>query len=164
MSALKKIDPQTARVLGQVAVQALSGILGDTGQWSSAKEAVRTTVMRDPLESALATITGATMLFYLAERNVNPRVKSPADALVFITTCLSVGYSDIFARTTAGKTIASAVMTIGPSITAQLFAPPPRPEAVARRDPALQEIADLQRQILARLDVLVAVAQKPSPS
>ena len=164
MTAPKRIDPQTARVLGQVAAQAISGILGDTGQWSSAKETVRATVMRDPLESALATVAGATTLFYLAERNVNPKVKTPADALVFITTCLSVGYSDIFARTTAGKAIASAVMTIGPSITAQLFSPPPRPEAVAPRDPALQEIADLQRQILARLDLLVAAAQKPSPT
>lgn len=159
MTAPKRIDPQTARVLGQVAVQALSGILGDTGQWAKAKDAARATVTRDPLDSALATITGATLLFYLAERGVNPRVKSPADALVFITTCLSVGYSDILARTAAGKAIASAVMTVGPSLTTQLFAPP-RPAAPAR-DAGLAEVADLQRQILARLDLLVAAAQKP---
>ena len=52
-------------------------------------------------------------------------------------------------------------MTIGPSITAQLFAPKPRPEP-GPADPGLKEIADLQRQILARLDLLVAAAQKPS--
>jgi voltage-gated potassium channel len=160
MSIRKAIDPQAARVLGQVAVQALSGILGDGAAWSSAKAAVRGTVMRDPLDSALATITGATMLFYLAERRVNPKVKTPADALVFITTCLSVGYSDIFARTEAGKAVAATVMTIGPSITAQLFAPPER--AAPAADPGLKEIADLQRQILARLDLLVAAAQKPA--
>lgn len=159
MTARKTIDPQTAKVLGQVAAQALSSLLGEPGQWSAAKGAVRGAVMRDPMDSALATVTGATLLFYLAERKVNPKVKSPADALVFITTCLSVGYSDIFARSTAGKAIASAVMTVGPSITAQLFAAPPRPEAP---DPGLAEIADLQRQILARLDLLVAAAQKPS--
>lgn len=163
MTAPKRIDPQTARVLGQVAAQALSGILGDPAGWSSAKDGVRDAVMRDPLDSALATITGATTLFYLAERKVNPKVKSPADALVFITTCLSVGYSDIFARTAAGKAIASAVMTIGPSITAQLFARRERPAAPAS-DPGLKEVADLQRQILARLDLLVAAAQKPSPT
>ena len=162
MTTRKPIDAQTARVLGQVAAQALSGLLGDGAGWSSAKSTVRTTVMRDPMDSTLATVTGATMLFYLAERKVNPKVKSPADALLFITTCLSVGYSDIFARTAAGKAIASTVMTIGPAITAQLFAAPPpaRSEAPAS-DPALREIADLQRQILARLDVLVAAAQKP---
>lgn len=160
MTAQKRIDPQAARVLGQVAAQALSGILGDPGEWSSAKDAVRSTVMRDPMDAALATLTGATMLFYLAERGVNPKVKSPADALVFISTCLSVGYSDIFARTAAGKAIASTVMTIGPSITAQLFAPKPSPQPPPP-DPGLKEVADLQRQILARLDLLVAAAQKP---
>lgn len=160
MTAQKRIDPQAARVLGQVAAQALSGILGDPGEWSSAKAAARATVMRDPMDSALATLTGATMLFYLAERGVNPKVKSPLDALVFISTCLSVGYSEIFARTSAGKAIASTVMTIGPSITAQLFAPPARSQAPAP-DPGLKEVADLQRQILARLDLLVAAAQKP---
>lgn len=162
MSTAKTIDPQTAKALGQVAAQALAGILGDGAGWSTAKEAARATVMRDPMDSALATIAGATTLFYLAERRVNPKVRTPADALVFITTCLSVGYSDIFARSPAGKAIASAVMTIGPSITAQLFAPA-RPAEPAR-DPGLAEIADLQRQILARLDALVAAAQKPSPT
>lgn len=163
MTSPKRIDPQTARVLGQVAVQALSGILGDPGQWSTAKSAARAAVTRDPIDSVLATVTGATMLFYLAERKANPKVKTPADALVFITTCLSVGYSDIFARTAAGKAIASAVMTIGPSMTTQLFAPPAA-AAAPGSDPALQEIADLQRQILARLDSLVAAAQKPTPA
>ncbi|MDB4931415.1 MAG: hypothetical protein JWM10_3899 [Myxococcaceae bacterium] len=159
MSTRKAIDPQAARVLGQVAAQALSGILGDGAEWSAAKAAVRGTVMRDPMDSALATVAGATLLFYLAERKVNPKVKTPADALLFITTCLSVGYSDIFARTEAGKAVASTVMTIGPSITAQLFAPPER--AAPAADAGLKEIADLQRQILARLDLLVAAAQKP---
>lgn len=161
MSPAKKLDPQALKVLGQVATQALSGILDGGAQWSSAKDAAREVVARDPMDAALATITGGTLLFYLAERKTNPKVKTPADALVFITTCLSVGYSDIFARTTAGKAIASAVMTAGPSITAQLFAPTQR-AAPAASDPALREIADLQRQILARLDALVAAAQKPA--
>jgi len=161
MTAQKRIDPQAARVLGQFAAQALSGILGDPGEWSSAKEAVRSTVMRDPMDTVLATLTGATTLFYLAERGVNPRVKSPADALVFISSCLSASCSNVVATTTAGKAIASTVMTMGPSITAQLLAPRPRPEPDPA-DPGLKEIADLQRQILARLDLLVAAAQKPS--
>ncbi len=161
MSTPRKLDPKAMKVLGQVAAQALSGILGDDGAWSSAKGSARAAVARDPMDAALATITGGTLLFYLAERKVNPKVKTPADALVFITTCLSVGYSDIFARTEAGKAVAAAVMTAGPSITAQLFAAP-RQEGALGTDPALKEIADLQRQILSRLDALVAAAQKPS--
>lgn len=161
MSTARKLDPKALKVLGQVASQALTSILDDGGTWSKAKGAARAAVARDPMDAALATITGGTLLFYLAERKVNPKVKTPADALVFITTCLSVGYSDIFARTEAGKAVASAVMTAGPSITAQLFATPTKPNA-ADGDPALREIADLQRQILARLDALVAAAQKPS--
>lgn len=157
--AAGKLDPKAMKVLGTLAAQALSTIVGDGDAWSEGKNAARALVTRDPIDSVLTTVTGATMLFYLAERKVNPKVKTLGDAAVFITTCLSVGYSDIFARTEAGKAIASTVMTIGPSMTAKLFEAPK--SQAPERDPALQEIADLQRQILARLDALVAAAQKP---
>ena len=157
--AAGKLDPKAMKVLGTLASQALATIVGDGDAWSDGKSAARALVTRDPIDSVLTTVTGATMLFYLAERKVNPKVKTLGDAAVFITTCLSVGYSDIFARTEAGKAIAATVMTLGPSMTAKLFDPPK--SQAPERDPALQEIADLQRQILARLDALVAAAQKP---
>ena len=77
----------------------------------------------DPANTAFATVICASYLFFLAERGANPKVKTFGDALVFISTNMSVGYSDIFARTEAGKYIASAVMTVGPAMVAQLFAP-----------------------------------------
>jgi voltage-gated potassium channel len=153
-----KLDPKAMKVLGALASQALTQIVGGDGAWSDGKNKLRESVTRDPIDSVVATITGATMLFYLAERRVNPKVKTLADAAVFITTSLSVGYSDIFARTEAGKAVASAVMTVGPSMTAKLFDAPRA--ADPERDPALQEIADLQRQILARLDALVDATKK----
>jgi hypothetical protein len=45
------------------------------------------------------------------------------DALVFVSTCLSVGYADVFARTPAGKAIAAAVMTLGPAMSGAMLDP-----------------------------------------
>ena len=154
------MDPRTAKVLGQVATQALAGLLGEDGAWAKSKDRARAVVNRDPMDAVLATVTGATVLFYLAERRVNPKVQSLADAMVFITTCLSVGYADVFARTPAGKAIASAVMTVGPSLSSNLFAPPQAASPEPASDAALREIADLQRQILARLDALVDATKR----
>ncbi len=40
------------------------------------------------------------------------------DAMVYCSTCLSVGYGDIFAKTPMGKVLGSALMTIGPAVAA----------------------------------------------
>ena len=157
---MSSIDPRTAKVLGQVATQAIAGLLGEDGAWAKTKQQARAVVARDPMDTALATVTGATVLFYLAERRANPKVKTLADALVFITTCLSVGYADVFARTQAGKAIASAVMAVGPSISSNLFAPPEAASAAPASDAGLREIAELQRQILARLDTLIEASKR----
>ena len=45
------------------------------------------------------------LLFYAAEKDVNPKVRTIWDASIYVTTCLSVGYADIFARTPVGKLI-----------------------------------------------------------
>jgi voltage-gated potassium channel len=93
-----------------------------------AKSALRTAATRDPLDSLASVVLGGSYLFYLAERGKNPKVKSYYDALLFISTCLSVGYADVFAKTNAGKAIASFVMTLGPSLSARALDPPARPE------------------------------------
>ncbi|MCC6646198.1 MAG: two pore domain potassium channel family protein [Polyangiaceae bacterium] len=79
-----------------------------------------------PMDAALSMIAAGALLFYLAEKEVNPRVNSLGDAFVFVSTCMSVGYSDIFAKTEAGKAIATVVMTFGPALAATMFdrAPP----------------------------------------
>jgi hypothetical protein len=127
--------------------------------YQGAKSALRTWGTDDPLD-AIATVVGAgTVLFYLAEKGKNPKCETVWDALVFITTCLSVGYDDVFARTSAGKAIASFVMTVGPSIAARAFDPP---RAEAEREAA--ETAATQRAIVERLDAILATLRAaPTP-
>ena len=77
------------------------------------KEGART----DPMGALFTLVGGASVLFYVAERGTNPKVKTLTDAVLFITTCLSVGYADVFAKTEAGKAIAAFVMTLGPAMS-----------------------------------------------
>ena len=77
----------------------------------------RAAARSDPMGALLSLVGGASVLFYWAERGCNPKVRTLTDAVLFITTCLSVGYADVFARTEAGKAIASFVMTFGPAMS-----------------------------------------------
>ncbi len=94
--------------------------------YEASKSALRALAVRDPLDSLASVVLGGSYLFYLAERGKNPKVRSYYDALLFISTCLSVGYADVFAKTNAGKAIASFVMTFGPSLSARALDPPSR--------------------------------------
>jgi voltage-gated potassium channel len=118
--------------------------------YQRAKESVRDMATRDPLD-ALASVVGAgTVLFYLAEKGKNPKCENIWDALNFITTSLSVGYDDVFAKTSAGKAIAAFVMTVGPSLSSRAFDPP---RIEAEREAA--ETAALQRAVIGRLDSIL---------
>ena len=99
----------------------------------------------NPCQSTVAMVTGAAVLFYIAERGHNPKVNDIYDALVYCTTNLSVGYSDIFARTPAGKLIGSALMTLGPAMSGRAL-DGPKPSVDTQ-----QEILSTLQQILARL-------------
>ena len=74
-----------------------------------------------PARNTIAMVTTAAAIFYLAERGRNPKVRDIYDALVYCTTNMSVGYSDIFARTPIGKLVGSTLMTLGPSMTANML-------------------------------------------
>jgi voltage-gated potassium channel len=91
------------------------------------KGGVREGFAKDPMGSVLATVLGGAWLFYKAERGHNPKVKSYYDALVYVSTNLSVGYSDIFAKTPRGKAIGTALMTYGPAMAAKIFDTPTAP-------------------------------------
>lgn len=80
----------------------------------------------NPLEANVTFLLGATTAFYRAEVGVNPGIKTWIDALYYISTCLSVGYADIFAVTQPGRAIAALVMMVGPALTAELLDPPER--------------------------------------
>lgn len=125
--------------------------------YGGAKTALRELATRDPMDS-IATVVGlGTVLFYLAEKGKNEKCNTIWDALVFITTCLSVGYDDVFARTLAGKAIASFVMTVGPKLSASIFDPPKR-----EADREAAEAAALQRAVLDRLDSILAALRPGS--
>lgn len=76
-------------------------------------------VERNPLDAAVTFLAGASYAFYLAEKDVNPRVKTYVDSFYYISTCASVGYADIFAATQTGRAIAALVMIVGPALSAR---------------------------------------------
>lgn len=154
---------------GKAAVSALSqialGLAGERGgdlSYGALKRGLREAVKRDPLDTLLVTVFGGSYLFYLAEKDANPKCTSLWDALVFVTTSLSVGYDDVFARTPSGKAIASFLMTFGPALANSVFKPPAS-EPVEPTVTVSPEALDLQRSILARLDAILE-ALRPAAS
>lgn len=118
------------------------------------EERFKQLVGANPLESLLALVGGGALVYYLAERGKNKRVKNLADAVEFTTTCASVGYSNIFPETAVGSLVASVIFLFGPALTAQALepaggrgqVPPVGSPAAAAPDTA---------EILKRLDAIV---------
>ena len=97
-----------------------------------------------------ATLVGlSTVLFYVLEKNHNPKVNDVWDAMVYCSTCLSVGYGDIFAKTPLGKVLGAALMTVGPALAAKTLDGP----AAERRDAVQAQVLETLKQILAKLEV-----------
>jgi voltage-gated potassium channel len=116
----------------------------------------------DPLNAIAVTVLVGAAAFYAAERGHNPKVNSYFDALVYVSTSLSVGYSDIFAKTEAGKAIATALMTYGPALAARAFDVPHEAQERAaegeRSELALRDIAGKLELILQELQAQRVVA------
>jgi hypothetical protein len=89
----------------------------------------------------------AAVIFYYAERGKNPNVNDFYDALIYCTTNLSVGYSDIFAKTPLGKIVGSALMTLGPAMASRVL---DGPREIGRGETQKDILSTLQ-QILAEL-------------
>jgi hypothetical protein len=79
-----------------------------------------------PAEELTLLVTWGAVLFYWAEADANPMVRTYWDALHYIATALSVGYANIFPVTALGKAIGAVVMTVGPALSARALdrAPP----------------------------------------
>ncbi len=139
---------------------ALAG-LAVSDQGNDLKASLRSAVHADPMGSALGTILIGSMLFFEAEKHDNPKVKTLGDALVFVSTSMSVGYSDIFPKTEKGKLIATALQTLGPAMTAQILdAPRVASSAIETETLALQaKILDRLDDILTELKTQRAPAQ-----
>jgi hypothetical protein len=96
-----------------------------------------------------ATVVGlSTVLFYLLEKDRNPKVNDVWDAMVYCSTCLSVGYGDIFAKTPLGKILGSTLMTMGPAMASKTL----EGEAEEKRDAVQEEVLNTLRQILVKLE------------
>jgi voltage-gated potassium channel len=125
-------------------------------QWlGSAHQYLRDKQAQDPMQAVVYTVLLGAAAFYAAEREHNPKINSFYDALTYVSTNLSVGYSDIFAKTEAGKAIGSALMAYGPALAARAFdVPNEARERVAeaeRSEVSLKRIADKLELILAEL-------------
>jgi hypothetical protein len=146
-------------MLAGLAATAATGAGGGASTYEAWKRELRTAVTNDPFDVTMVTVFGGAFLFYVAEKDHNPKVRSYFDALVFISTCLSVGYADVFARTPAGKAIATAVMTFGPALSGAIFEAPKGDGrgagagAEGARIPA--EAIELQRIMVDKLDAIL---------
>ena len=108
---------------------------------------------RYPMESLAGFLLGTSAAFYLAEREANPKIKTFVDALYYISTCLSVGYADIFAQTQAGRAVATLAMTIGPALTNEILDRPHKAEDASAAN---------QKLIVERLDAILEELRKRS--
>jgi len=154
---------RTSLAQARPAPDMLKAFTGVSGQ--QIVEAVRTLVQRRgeietelverltryPMETLAGFLLGTSAAFYLAERNVNPNIKTFVDALYYLSTCLSVGYADIFAQTQTGRVIATLVMTVGPSLTSELLDPPHK---------AASASAVNQELMIERLDAILEELRK----
>ncbi len=125
------------------------GLLSAAGDeelsYEGLKSRLRREVARDPLDATFGFTAGAAWLFYQAERHDNPKVTSYWDALMYVSTSLSVGYHDVFPRTPAGKIIAAVVQAVGPALSGVALEAP----ASARETP------DASDAVVARLDAVL---------
>jgi voltage-gated potassium channel len=122
--------------------------------YASLKGELKSAITKDPFDATVVTVLGGSFLFYVAEKGHNPKVETYWDALVFISTCLSVGYADVFARTPAGKAIASAVMTFGPAMSGALL-DGPASGASEKTAEVPGELLEVQRVIVDKLDAIL---------
>ena len=111
----------------------------------------------EPFTKLVALVGLGAAVFYKAEVGHNPKVTSYWDALVYVSTCCSVGYGDIFAHTPIGKALGSVVMTIGPAMANAAF----DGSARERRKEA-DEAQALQRELLGTMkEILAELRRRP---
>ncbi len=138
-----------------LAVLATLAAASGGASYASWKQSLKSAVSSDPFDALMVTVVGGAFLFYMAEKGKNPKVRSYVDALVFLSTCVSVGYADIFAVTPAGKAIASAVMTFGPALSGGIFDAPSQPARSAGDAKAAADLLAIQRVIVDKLDAIL---------
>jgi voltage-gated potassium channel len=114
--------------------------------------------VRTPCRNTLIFLGVSTVLFHRAEKGHNPKVNDIWDALVYCSTCLSVGYGDVFARTPIGKIIGSTLMTLGPALSSRALDGPGQP---TQEDTTQAETLATLKSILAELQKMQTPGQGP---
>jgi hypothetical protein len=139
------------------------GLLASEGtEYASLKQDLRRWAKDDPIDALVATVLGGGIAFYLAEQGKNPNCATPWDGILYIATCLSVGYDNLFPTTPTGHALASLVQTFGPALSGMAF-DTPAAEARAEARAEADEAAAMNRAILARLDDIVRLLGEAKP-
>jgi hypothetical protein len=100
-----------------------------------------------PARNTAAIVAASAAIFYAAEKHHNPKVNDIWDAAIYCSTCLSVGYGDIFAKTPIGKILGTTLMTIGPALSGAAL-----DGVSAQKQDAIQaEVLTTLRAILAKM-------------
>jgi hypothetical protein len=108
-----------------------------------------------PAQNTLIILGLGAVLFYLAERNENPKVNTIYDALEYCSSSLSVGYTNIYPQTPLGKTVASLLMTYGPALSNAVLEGP-------KKEPI--DHSALQQRLLTTLEsILAELRQRGAP-
>jgi hypothetical protein len=122
---------------------------GPVGSLDRLHARLRELQAREPMTATALTVLLGGAAFYAAERKENPKVASLHDAIVYASTNISVGYSDILAKTPLGKLIGSLLMTYGPALADRAFDP------AASERPARTPPSETQSEVVARLDAIL---------
>jgi len=104
-----------------------------------------------PTTNMLKIVGIAAGIFFVAEKDHNPKVNSIYDALIYCSTCLSVGYHDVFPKTPIGKLIGTLLMSLGPALAVRTL-----------EGTSDSSQPDVQQQILTTLQSLAAQLQAGS--
>ncbi len=140
--------------LGALLPYALAFLAMDGQEYASLKQGLRTWAKDDPIDALLATVVGGGVAFYLAEHEGNPNCPTVWDGILYMATCLSVGYDNNFPTTPVGHSIASMVQTFGPALSGMAFDEPAK-----IKDAEAEAASNVDRQILARLDDIVRLLE-----
>ena len=105
-----------------------------------------------PAQNTLIILGLGAVLFYYAERNVNPKVNTIFDALEYCSSSLSVGYTSIFPQTPLGKTVATLIMTYGPALSGAMLEGPKKSHETlhATEEKALETLEQILQELRQR--------------
>lgn len=109
------------------------------------EHALLTQLSGNPFESLCLLIGAGAAVFYWAEAEANDKVNDYWDALQYVSTCLSVGYANIFPVTPVGKIVGALVMMVGPALSSRALDTAETGTAAAS-----------QQALLAKLDEVIA--------